>query len=33
MEISVKAIGECAANCYIVEKTLMIDPGEPWTAS
>ncbi|MBR5985338.1 MAG: MBL fold metallo-hydrolase [Clostridia bacterium] len=28
MEISVKAIGECAANCYIVEKTLMIDPGD-----
>lgn len=28
MEISVRAIGECAANCYIIEKTLMIDPGD-----
>ena len=28
MEISVRAIGECAANCYIIEKTLMLDPGD-----
>ncbi|MCR4620900.1 MAG: MBL fold metallo-hydrolase [Clostridiales bacterium] len=28
MEVLLRPLGECQTNCYIIEKTLMIDPGD-----